>query len=258
MYRNRLALAVLVSTALGSGCSPGSPAAPEADAWLGPSLLVRAPVLTPSDLIRTEKDTLPPSETMPGEPGGMEGLAPADFEEDPYSRPPAAIFEADSRGDFQEGFGGVYGTQMYGGNKGSITTTAHVSYKDQHVGTATGSREQYTPFLGDWGRTKHLWVFPKVYTDRECGLSVQGGSQHAAWWEFYQGGAVQTWGRDGLSTQAPPYPQGACSNNVGSFEAENAKPGGLVCTYWITYDLDTGEVISAELLYCSSSSGEVM
>ncbi|MDX1495099.1 MAG: hypothetical protein R3253_13605 [Longimicrobiales bacterium] len=256
MHRNRLTLALLVPTVLSIGCSPQSPSAPEADAWLDSAPLVRAPVLSPSDLI--QQDTASAWEQMPGEEGEVFGPVPADFEEDDTDLLVTRIIDPDSRGDFQEGFGGVYGTHRYTGNVGYIETTAQLTYRDQHLGNATGRRQNYTPFLGDFGQIKHIGVFPKIFSDRECGLSVYGRSQHAAWWHFYQGGAVQTWGRQEEFSQAEPYSQGKCTENVGEFEAENTKPGGMVCTYLITYDLETGDIVNAELLYCSSTGGEVI
>lgn len=256
MYRNRFTLALLTATTLGVACSQESPSSPLMGSWSGASSFAQVPILTQSDLV--QRDTAQREADDTDADGSFEGLAFEDFDEDLRDLPMSQIFEADSRADFQPGFAAIYGTHKYTGNGASITTDVHVTYRDQHLGTVSGERQAYNPFLLDFGRIKHIWVFPKVYTDHECGLTVQGGSRHSAWWTFFQGNDVQTWGKVIQTTQARPRSQPSCSTNVGSFETEHKDAGGMVCTYWITYDMDTGQIISAELLYCSSTSGEVI
>lgn len=250
MYRTRVMLALLAASTLAAACSPDSPASP-VESSFETAPLVHPPALTQADFATRGTVQLVPDPLA-------DGPATAEFDDEGLNRPLAQIFEARTTGDFQEGFAGAYGTHKYIGNVGAITTTAHVSYNGQHLGSQEGSQQQYTPFLIDFGRVKRIDVFPKIYTDHKCGLVAQGSSQHRASWQFYQATSVQNWGVARAFTQAKPYSQGACSERTGGFESENAKPGGIVCTYWITYDLGTGEIVDAELLFCSSTSGEVM
>ncbi len=250
MHRPPFLLALIVAGAVASGCvsEPGT----------GPLGVVaenvprvHPPVLTRADLVQDESRQSPPRPAA-------DGPVTAVFEEDSFNRPLQQIFNARSTGDFQTGFAGVYGTHEYIGNVGKITTTANVTHNREHLGSTVGTNQQYTPFLGDFGRKKKIDVFPKVYTDMTCGLVVEGTSQHQASWQFYQATSVQNWGVVQVFTQATPHAQGACSGETGGFETEHTRPGGIVCTYWITYDLDTGEIVDAELLFCSSTGGEVI
>ncbi len=250
MYRTPPVLAIVVSSLVASACSQPTPAGP-LPATFSDAPAVNPPLLTQADLTTTDSIHLLP------DPSG-DGPTAVDFDEDSFDRPLAQIFNERSTGDFQEGFAGVYGYHDYIGNVGRVSTQAHVSFEHQHLGSAPLNTQQYTPFLLDFGRRKSIWAFPKVYTDQKCGLTVQGSSQHKASWQFYQATSVQNWGVTEKGTQSKPHSQGACTADTGGFEAEHTQPGGIVCTYWITYDLDTGEIISAELLFCSSTGGEVM
>lgn len=250
MYRIQLRLALVLASAFAAGCTPDSPAGPLV-VTVDDAPLVNPPLLTQADLAQRDSVELKGEEPV-------EGPAAASFDEDSLNRPIEQIFNARSTGDFQAGFAGVYGTHEYIGNVGRITTTANVSYNQAHLGSMVGTKQQYTPFLGDFGRTKRIDVFPKIYTDKTCGLVVEGSSQHHASWQFYQATSVQNWGVVQEFTQAKPYAQGACSGQTGGFQTENTQPGGIVCTYWITYDLDTGEIVDAQLLFCSSTGGDVI
>ncbi|MBT8488947.1 MAG: hypothetical protein HKN72_06340 [Gemmatimonadetes bacterium] len=250
MYRAPSVLALIALSLGAAACSQDTPAGPILTTF-DDAPRVNPPLLTQADLTRTDSVQL-----LPDTPA--EGLAAADFNGDSFNRPLAQIFNERSTGDFQAGFAGVYGYHDYIGNVGRVSTEANVSYQNQHLGSAPLSTQQYTPFLLDFGRRKSIWAFPKIYTDQKCGLTVQGKSQHRASWQFYQATSVQNWGVTEKGTQSKPHSQGACTGDTGGFQSEHTKAGGVVCTYWITYDLDTGAIISAELLFCSSTSGEVM
>lgn len=253
MYRSRLTLSLLVSSGLVVGCSDSSPVSVEEHPSLIPPPTVNAPVLTLADLVQ--------STVIGGGPGpGPEGPALATFDDgggddyDSWSQ----IFDPDTRIQLDAGFVGIYGRHDYTGNVGHIRTTGQVSYNDQHLGSQTAEKQQYVPFLLDFGQTKNIWVYPKVYTDHECGLKAEGQSKHSAWWEFYQGTDVSTWGRSEVTSQANPVTQGGCSGNTDGFEVTEESSEGIVCTYWITYDTQTGAIVDAELLFCTATGGDLI
>jgi hypothetical protein len=98
-----------------------------------------------------------------------------------------------------------------------------------------------------------------VYTDHECGLSVQGSSDHRAWWQFWQGRSTAEWGTARRTSQAAPVAQGACAQ-TGTSQAHvsETQPTGIVCYYLVTYDMNTMEVLRADFLYCTGSGGVLM
>lgn len=250
MHRVPPLTALIAWSFLAAACGHDTPAGPLTTALDG------APTVNPPSL--TQADLTPPDSVHLVAPPPGETPPRADFDGESFNRPLAQIFNERSTGDFQAGFAGVYGYHDYIGNVGRVSTEAHLTFQNQHLGSAPLSTQHYTPFLLDFGRRKSIWAFPKIYTDQTCGLTVQGSSQHRASWQFYQATSVQNWGVTEEGTQSKPYSQGACSGDTGGFQAEHTQPGGIVCTYWITYDVDTGEIISAELLFCSSTGGEVM
>lgn len=147
----------------------------------------------------------------------------------------------------------AYGLHRYTGNVGRVETTLEVAVEDRHLGSRTGVRQQSGLFLLDFGRIKDIIVHVRLYTDRPCGLEAHAQSRHSAWWEFYQGTGADSWGRTAVSSQAAPARSGPCGHRwdsedpTGSYDERE----GYSCTYLITYDLDTGQIYDAELLYCT-------
>lgn len=177
--------------------------------------------------------------------------------EDEQARPLQQIFDAETRVGFEPGYAWALGSHQYIGNLGSVTTTAHATYQDMDLGSHTSTKQKYLPFLADWGLVKHIWQQSKIFTDHECGLSVQGYSDHRAWWQFYQGTSAPEWGLARRSSQAGWARQPACSGNAtGQFTSGEESAQGTVCYYLITYDMDTGEIVNAEFLFCNSTGGE--
>jgi len=240
-----------VCTLLASGCDTSSPAAPEpVSVESAPTL--RAPLLTRADLT--------PSRTVVHgtDPVGADGADPAGpAMTDGVTRPLQQITGARTGTGFGSGYAFAVGQHFYTGNVGAISTTANVTFGDKHVGSHTSDRQDYTPFLIDFGQTKYIVQSARVYTSRECGLTVDGSSKHRAWWQFFQGQSVAAWGTALQSTQGRPTHQGACasSGGTGTGTSSETTSSGLVCTYYITFDLGTGRILNAELLSCSSVTG---
>lgn len=236
-----VAMAVLVTA-----CEESSPVVAEADTF-EESLEFGVPDVTRDGQARRVEENVrtPEPEPMPSR---------AVLED--TQRPLQEIFYPDTRVGFQPGYAYSLGVHQYIGNMGSVSTTAQVSHLDKHLGSFTSDKQQYTPFLFDFGEVKHIWTQAKVYTDHTCGLSVQGSSTHAAWWQFFTGTGAPAWGTARVTTQAQPVAQGGCSSGrIGQSTGTEERSGGMVCTYFITYDMDTGEWLSAELLFCSTVGG---
>jgi hypothetical protein len=146
------------------------------------------------------------------------------------------------------------GSMEYAGHVGRVETTANVAFENQHLGESTAIEQESSWASLDTRR--HVFAFAYVRTDKTCGLSVFGASEHAAWWELFQVKNAPTFGRVEASSQAGPASQPACGKHVTNENPDTWSTGdGLTCTYLITYDLDTLEVLQVELLYCSSGGG---
>jgi len=170
----------------------------------------------------------------------------------------ATIFSAATFVGFDPGYAWARGDQTYSGNHGSVKTTARLSSGGMILGTQEALREAYNPFLIDFGRSKELSAVAHIYTDATCDLTIQGESMHGAWWEFYQGTGVNTWGKVGRSSQAWPESQPPCQTAPppGRDVYQAANGGSVTCYFMVTYDRRTGEVFSADLLYCDSGGGD--
>lgn len=243
MYRSRLTLALLSIGTVLAGCADETPVSPGS---LEPaaSLLVNAPTLTAEDLMLS-------TGVHHGSDPEESGPALAELDGEDVSRPLQQVIDPETRVGFDPGYAWSLGRHDYIGNVASVQTTATVAYHDQYVGSQTAKAQDYTPFLLDLGQVKLIWTWAKVYSDHECGLTVQGSSQHKAWWQFYQGKGTSEWGVDQKPSQAAPVGQSGCTQETGGATESSESSSGVVCTYFITYDLDTGEILNAELLYCT-------
>lgn len=250
MYRSCITPALVALAVALAGCAEETPVSPVASAVDEGPPLVRAPLLTQSDLDKSNFRVL-------GAPAADPGPARAEFDEQ-GGRPIQQIFGPSTRADFGTGFASSIGAHRYIGNVGAVSTTASLSFQGQHVASRTSNQQDYTPFLLDWGSVKRVVTWIKIPSDHECGLSVEGQSDHRAWWQFFQGRGVAAWGVTRTTTQEGPTRQGACANPTGQTEDTRQSEGGLVCTYLITFDLETGEIVNAELLFCHSGGGEVI
>lgn len=240
-----LALIALLSAV---GCDQPATTAPSVTDAVE-SLALNAPVLTSADLVATRKTAVVQTpETNPARVSG-DNLD--------MSRPLQQIFNERTSVAFEPGYVRGFGTHQYIGNVGAVSTTTQVTFQNQHLGSQAAEAQDYTPFLFDFGSVKRIWVSAKVFTDHECGLTGHASSQHSASWQFFQGTGAPLWGKSGEPSQADPKSQGGCSSGTGTGFGTQYAPAGMVCTYLITYELDTGIIVDAELLYCTSSGGEM-
>jgi hypothetical protein len=174
-------------------------------------------------------------------------------------RPLQQIFNPSTRVGFDAKYAWAMGLNYYIGNVGAISTTVDVTHQSTYVGSYTANKQDYTPFLLDLGTRKHIWVQAKVYTDKTCGLSVKGASDHQAWWQFFQGRGSSEWGVARRSSQAAPESNGECNSyQTGQAQTSDVQPTGITCYYRITYVIGTGEIVSAEFLFCTGTGGVLM
>ena len=192
-------------------------------------------------------------EVLGDEPEG-DGPQLLEIEDDPI-RPLQQIFGASTRVGFDDKYAWALGLHYYIGNVGAISTTVEATHESTYLGSYTAHKQDYTPFLADFGTRKHIWVQAKIYTDKTCGLRVTGHSDHRAWWQFFQGRSSSEWGVARRTSQATPGSNDSCSNQTGQAEVSETQPSGITCYYRITYVLSTGEILSAEYLFCTGSGG---
>jgi hypothetical protein len=169
----------------------------------------------------------------------------------------AGIWNARTRANFLPGMLSAIGSHEYQGNRGSVDTEARVTYQGATVGTQRSYAQDTYPFLLDALRTHFIWTEARIYTDRECGLSGFGSSAHRASWEAVFGGPVFNFSEIARSSTSSIEYQGACgsppptTNTGGTFSSASGGGGDAVCYVWITYDIDTREVIDQQLLFCT-------
>ena len=222
----------------------------------------------PSDLVLTfpsvTRETFIQGEVL--EVTGLSGPARALSEggDVPEDEAVSQIFGASTTVGFNAGYAYSAGRQRYTGNVGRVHTTATVSYNGTQIGSQIAFREHYVPFLLDFGAIKQLLAEAYVFVDQECGLKVDGHSEHYARWQWFLGGPAPEWGTAGETTQAfPPVDQPDCPSEEepGEEEPGNGPTGGaesvmgegsgpVTCWYWVTYDPYTGEVYDAQFLFC--------
>jgi len=255
MPHRRMPLIALIALPLAMGCDESAPivgTAHDSAAALAEDLRFLVPHLSPDDVASHSFETTvaDPSEQDPSANGPL--LTSLD------GRPAQKILNARTNVGFDPGYAWSVGRHEYIGNVGEVSTTAHVTHESKHLGSQTAHRQNDVPFLIDFGTVKLIWAQAKVYTDHECGLSVQGTSDHKARWQFWNGSTTSSWGEARLSTQASPANQGGCARSTGQMGLTETTSSGMVCYYLITYDMNTMEVLRADFLYCTGSGGPLM
>lgn len=222
---------------------------------LAESLRLFVPSLTHDDLVAKDDeapaDTDGPALVQYGDeeaplPDGS--TSEADISD--YLDEVGAIYDAMTKVGFGSGYGFSYGEHKYQGNKGRVETTVSVAYRDQSIGTQTAASEKYDMFLLDAGTVHFISATARFYSDQTCGLTVRGHSQHYAWWEWFLGGSATSWGRVSQYSDAPSKSQGDCPVGPASGGGGSGGSGDGTCYYWVSYDLNTGEVYDVSFLYC--------
>jgi hypothetical protein len=253
-YRSRVSKAV-VAALLTAACNEDTPTA-------APEVLSDLALAVPSDLadrlvVRTVSERGSPG----GGPARSEHLGYGSYDWPPDENPDvaAAIWNERTRANFVPGALSVIGSHNFQGNKGSIETDATVNYQGVTVGTQRSIGQEVYPFLLDALREHYIWTEARIFTDRECGLTGFGSSRHSASWEAVFAGPVFNFSEIIRSTtseyerqpdcDAPPPPPPPTAGTGSSFTSGGG--GEAVCYFWLTYYIDTSDIIEAELLFCT-------
>jgi hypothetical protein len=222
--------------------------------------LPRAEAETPSDLEFSmpllDREARLPDLVVPVEvhPGPAGPAASDDYE-------PTQILSASTTVGFMSNYAYSTGRHRYTGNVGRVDTEAVVTFGSQELGRQPAHNQDYVPFLLDFGQVRDIAAEAYVFTDQECGLEVDGDSNHWAGRQWFLGGQAPDWGDESMSTQAfPPAQQPACAEEEEPYDGGELPPGSesegaegenpVTCWYWVTYDPVTGEVYDAQFLYC--------
>jgi len=187
-----------------------------------------------------------------------------DFSEDvPDDDDVSQIYGAGTSVGFTADYAYSNGRHTYTGNLGKVETTARVSFDGAQIGSQFAFQEEYTPFLLDFGSVKEILAEAYVFIDQDCGLRVDGDSNHYAGWQWFLGSTAPNWGPAGMSTQAfPPVSQPACREQEedadGGYSGGSESGGGegwVTCWYLVTYDPYSGEIFDVDFLFCDDVGG---
>lgn len=252
MSRSRSLHAALAATCLVAACADPPTAPPRVladDPPAGFELLF--PTLDPEALVAryTAEDF---GESAP--PAGPFRPGPAAVSAEELEDAVAALYDTRTLAGFSSGSAYAFGEHRYQGNKSRIETTANVEFQNDPIGSQVAYREDGNPFIFDFGVEKYISVMAKIFTDHDCGLEVYGRSSHTAWWEAVLGGSVSTYGRVGRTSFSDLKRQDECDAGRSSWYGgggADSGPSGAICYFSVWYDIFTGYIYSAELLYCS-------
>ncbi len=242
-----------------AACGDRTPTAPSPITEGAPDLPVAAPTVT-ADHLRLlaveaagDSSTLTDAQRTEMDPD-LDVELDDEFEEITES---TQIINARTRVGFTDTGAYAEGSHNFTGHAGRIETTASVTFGGQNIGSQTAVEQRsFSLSLKLW---KFISAWAPVYTDVHCGLTVEGRSIHEAWWEIFQGRSAPSFGRTSVSSFGGPDSQGPCGTRRSTGDGSGSEDsGGMVCTYLVTYDLDTLEVVHVELLYCSASHGDLL
>jgi len=170
-----------------------------------------------------------------------------------WDNPASAIYDARTIAGFAPGSAWAMGEHSYQGNKGRIETTVTAAFEGTQIGSQSAYRLADWTFWLDFGIVKHISAIARLYTNHECGLTAWGSSNHEAWWEAIPGANIATFGRISRSSTSDPEFQPDCAPPVpyaGGGGGGGGGPEGAYCWVSIWYDLDTGEVLDYDVLFC--------
>jgi len=241
-------LLVLISCVAVGGCADG------ASNLVGPDQMIDATAplsFTVPDYVPSA--TVEPSLSGPG--GDLDGDDSGQL--DAVTRPLQRIIKPRTITGFWPGKAWAEGANEYVGNVGQIQTTAKVAFEGQALAEQPVTIQDHVPFIFDFGRVKFITAFAPVSTDHECGLTVRGSSVHRASWQFFTGASAPAWGEAIVTSVAQHSSQESCpAVDPGPSGVSGPGPGGSTCYFRITYDLDSGQVIFVDFLYCTAGAGD--
>ena len=178
--------------------------------------------------------------------------APPDVPED-YDLPASIIYSARS---YPYAFAGAAGNEavtVFSGNQLRVDVWATVTFLAEPIVT---NFKQTTQKAYVFPKTKKTHsAFSNIRIEGGCGHTASGYAQHAAWVDY----GPFDWGVAEAPSAGTPYSQPPCETSVVPNDGDapgggSGPPPGEIYTCWYRYyyDIDTGEVLHTELLYCES------
>lgn len=150
------------------------------------------------------------------------------------------------------------GMHTYEGNAAHIMTKVRVMSEYEVLGESIAEDQEYEEMF-PFGFFQDGWIAKTAVVGifDSCGLHIEGDSKHEAWWEFYLGTQVATWGRTHTTTRSQPLFQPPCEEEE---ETTSIVSGGYpeelaLCYYYLEYDLNSGEIYEMEFLFCTDVEG---
>lgn len=184
------------------------------------------------------------------------GSDDVDLETFQAENPMANIYDPRTGASFPPGQAQVVGSHQFTGNVSTIDVTANLAFLDKPLAEVQAHAMKSEGLVYGLEKSTLLGV-ARIYTDKECGLELNGSSKHMAKWETLTPGTI-TWGEVRLGTQAEPARKPDCEKEITDGDGAGiSSPDGMICYYLITYDLETGEIYDAELITCDSGGGEL-
>jgi len=232
--------------------SAGPLACGEQPVGLQPVLTGPAPLTAPGhDLDLTL--TLPWRTGSVGAPSRTLSARPPDLPDD-YDLQEALIVKATSNPYVGHGSAGNQAKTTFTGNRIKVDVYTTVTFLAEPIVTEFLQTTQDTYFLPQ--TEKHHDAFSSVRIEGSCGHTASGHAQHIAWIDY----GPYEWGETERPSSGGRYSQPACETD--EVPVEDSRTGGgesgpapgdiYTCWYRYYYDIDTGEILDVELLYCET------
>lgn len=194
--------------------------------------------------------TLAAQEAPPPVPADAGPSATSEYEE-----VPATINNARTKITMFSNNAAFVASMDHTGNIAEMDITGTLAFEGKHLTSGTSRYAISEPFAAGFFES-HREATGRIYFSQTCGIEANGGTEHRARFETLTP-SLTIFGRVVRTSYANTQNNGACAHtNVGGSSIGRSAPPGVVCTYYITYDLETGVIYDATLLYCSSVGGD--
>ena len=166
----------------------------------------------------------------------------------------ALIRKATSNPYVAHGVAGNEAKTTFTGNRIKVDVYATVKFLAEPIVSDFLQTTQDTYVLPQ--TEKRHSAFSHVRIEGPCGHTASGRAQHTAWIDY----GPYEWGETERPSTGAPFSQRACeSEEVAIDETEggaggNQPPPGEIYTCWYRfyYDIETGQILHTELLYCET------
>jgi hypothetical protein len=181
------------------------------------------------------------------------GVPPSDLPED-YDLDEALISRATSSPYVAPGSAGNEAKTTFTGNRIKVDVYTTVKFLAEPIVTEFLQTTQDTYLLPQ--TEKRHTAFSSVRIEGLCGHTATGHAQHIAWIDY----GPYEWGETERPSVGAPFSQPACEKEDLPVDESDRSGGGdepppgeiYTCWYRYYYDIDTGEILHAELLYCET------